>query len=218
MDSFLVYSGNIFSDLWEWRHCLSYPYYNRKQFKTPNPKCPFFSKWRPRVAMTERCRATRFTFHYLALCSIILQNTKWTLEIRYSFALYCLLKVAAYTFLGETFRLFDQVGENRDCVHNLSRDRNPYSWGPWGLKTRIVPRYPQARRECDWKGVVSRNNREKGWPRFGASTGTLENPTVCVWCWEPAHLSAVSYITEISLPMTIKLVWKETSTKMYTPF
>ena len=43
----------------------------------------------------------------------------------------------------------------------------------------------------------------------GARTGTLKNPTKCLWRWEPdrrsnffslpAHLCAVTYMTEISL-------------------
>ena len=50
---------------------------------------------------------------------------------------------------------------------------------------------------------------QKGWPRVGAWTSTLKNPTKCLWCWEPdrrsnffsppAHLSAITYMTEISL-------------------
>ena len=54
----------------------------------------------------------------------------------------------------------------------------------------------------------------KGWPRVGAWTGTLKNPTKCLWRWEPdgrsnfflnppAHLCAITYVTEISLPMKL---------------
>ena len=54
----------------------------------------------------------------------------------------------------------------------------------------------------------------KGWSRVGARTGTLKNPTKCVWRWEPdrrsnfffsppAHLCAVTYMTEISLIVTL---------------
>ena len=48
----------------------------------------------------------------------------------------------------------------------------------------------------------------------GAWTGTLKNPTKCLWRWEPdrrsnfffsppAHLCAVTYMTEISLIVTL---------------
>ena len=53
----------------------------------------------------------------------------------------------------------------------------------------------------------------KGWSRVGAWTGTLKNPTKCLWRWEPdrrsnffsppAHLCAVTYMTEISLIVTL---------------
>ena len=65
----------------------------------------------------------------------------------------------------------------------------------------------------DWNGMVSRNNLKKSWPSVGAWTGTLKNPTKCLWRWEsdcgsnffspPARLYAVTYITEISLHVTL---------------
>ena len=50
--------------------------------------------------------------------------------------------------------------------------------------------------------------------RSKARTGTLKNPTKCLWRWEPdrrsnfffsppAHLCAVTYMTEISLIVTL---------------
>ena len=49
--------------------------------------------------------------------------------------------------------------------------------------------------------------------RVGAWTGTLKNPTNCLWRWEldrrfnffnpPFHLNAITYITEISLHVTL---------------
>ena len=47
---------------------------------------------------------------------------------------------------------------------------------------------------------------EKGWSRVGARTGTLKNPTKCLWRWEPdrrsnfffsppAHICAVTYVS-----------------------
>ena len=55
---------------------------------------------------------------------------------------------------------------------------------------------------------------QKGWSRIGARTGTLKNPTKCIWRWEPdrrsnfffgppAHLCAVTCMTEISLIVTL---------------
>ena len=65
----------------------------------------------------------------------------------------------------------------------------------------------------DWNGAVSRNNCKKGRSRVGTWTGTLKNPTKCIWRWEPerrpnffsppAHLCAIAYITEISLHVTL---------------
>ena len=63
----------------------------------------------------------------------------------------------------------------------------------------------------------------KGWPRVGAWTGTLKNPTKCLWRWEPdgrsnfcftppAHLCAVTYITEISLHVTLS---KQSNSKSF---
>ena len=54
----------------------------------------------------------------------------------------------------------------------------------------------------------------KGWSRVGARTGTLKNSAKCLWRWEPdrssnfffsppAHLCAVTYMTEISLIVTL---------------
>ena len=53
-----------------------------------------------------------------------------------------------------------------------------------------------------------------GWSRVGVWTGTLKNPTKCLWRWEPdrrstfffsppAHLCAVTYMTEILLIVTL---------------
>ena len=53
-----------------------------------------------------------------------------------------------------------------------------------------------------------------GWPRVGAWTRMLKNAMKCIWRWEPdrmsnyffrqpAYLCAVSYMTEISLILTL---------------
>ena len=63
-------------------------------------------------------------------------------------------------------------------------------------------------------GGVSESPYKKGGPRVGARTGTLKNPTKCLWRWEPdcrsnfffsppAHLCAVTCMTEISLIVTL---------------
>ena len=69
-----------------------------------------------------------------------------------------------------------------------------------GVKSRMCPPYPER--------VVP------SWSRVGAWTGTLKNPTKYLWRWEPdrrsnfffsppAHLCAVTYMTEISLIVTL---------------
>ena len=86
--------------------------------------------------------------------------------------------------------------------------------GP-GVKSRMCPPYPQRdrkRRLLKWGGV-SESPYKKGWSRVVAETGTLKNPTKCLWRWEPdrrsnffnppAHLCAVTYMTEISLIVTL---------------
>ena len=61
----------------------------------------------------------------------------------------------------------------------------------------------------------------QGWSRVGARTGTLKNPTKCLWRWEPdrrsyfffsppAHLCAVTYMTEISLIVTLNKQFNST--------
>ena len=42
----------------------------------------------------------------------------------------------------------------------------------------------------DWNGAVSRNIRKKRWPRVGALTGTLKNPTKCLWRWKPVDTTS----------------------------
>ena len=65
------------------------------------------------------------------------------------------------------------------------------------------------------------NSNIKGWSRVGARTGTLKNPTKCLWRWEPdrrsyfffsppAHLCAVTYMNEISLWVTLNKQFNST--------
>ena len=83
-----------------------------------------------------------------------------------------------------------------------------------GVKSRMCPPYPQRDRKRRLNGAVCRNHRIKGWSRVGARTGTLKNPTKCLWRWEPdrrsnfffsppAHLCAVTYMTEILTIVTL---------------
>ena len=67
------------------------------------------------------------------------------------------------------------------------------------------------------------------WSRVGARTGTLKNPTKCLWRWEPdrrsyfffsppAHLCAVTYMTEISLIVTLNKQFNSTQGVCYYCF
>ena len=66
----------------------------------------------------------------------------------------------------------------------------------------------------DSKNKYTEDDIIKGWSRVGARTGTLKNPTKFLWRWEPdrrsnfffsppAHLCAVTYMTAISLIVTL---------------
>ena len=60
----------------------------------------------------------------------------------------------------------------------------------------------------------------------GARTGTLKNPTKCLWRWKPdlrsnffnppANLCAVTYITEISFTLTLSIQF-HSLTQVYNP-
>ena len=73
--------------------------------------------------------------------------------------------------------------------------------------------YPHACRKRRLKWSVFPKSPYKGLPRVDAWTGKFKNLTKCLWRWEPdrrsnsffnppAHLCAVTYITEISLYVT----------------
>ena len=70
------------------------------------------------------------------------------------------------------------------------------------FQMRIRPPYPQCRKRR-LNGAVSR-------PCVGAWTGTLKNPTKCLWRWEPDRRykfllqSAATSMTEISFDCDIK--------------
>ena len=86
----------------------------------------------------------------------------------------------------------------------------------------MCPPYPQRDRKRRLNGAVCRNHRIKRFgPRVGVRTGTLKNPTKCLWRWEPdrrsnfffsppAHLCAVTYMTEISLIVTLNNLFNST--------
>ena len=109
----------------------------------------------------------------------------------------------------------------------------------------MCPPYSQRDRKRRLNGAVCRNHRikrvvpcrcldglvpyihlarnERG-RMYGTRTGTLKNPTKCLWRWEPdrrsnfffsppAHLCAVTYMTEISLIVTLNNQFNSTQLK-----
>ena len=85
--------------------------------------------------------------------------------------------------------------------------------GTRGVKVENTSSVSLASRKRRLNGAVFRN-RIKRVVRVGAETGMLKNPTKCLWRWKPdrrsdfffsppAHLCAVTYITEISLHVTL---------------
>ena len=85
--------------------------------------------------------------------------------------------------------------------------------GTPGVMSRMYPPYPHAcrKRRLKWGGFSEQPL--KGGSRVGAWTGTLKNPTKCIWRLEPdrrfnffnppAHLCVVTFMTEISLHVTL---------------
>ena len=82
-----------------------------------------------------------------------------------------------------------------------------------GVKSKMCLPYLQRDRKRRLIGAVSESPYKKG-GLVGAWTGTLKNPTKCLWRWEPdrrfnfffsppAHLCAVICMTEISLIVTL---------------
>ena len=99
----------------------------------------------------------------------------------------------------------------------------------WGVKSRMCPPYPQRDRKRRLNGAVCRNHRIKRVVRVGARTGTLKNPTKCLWRWEPdrrsnfffsppAHLCAVTYMTEISLIVTLNNQFNNNNNNLHPNF
>ena len=86
----------------------------------------------------------------------------------------------------------------------------------WGVLFFQIPHnvspVSPACRKRRLNGAVFRNNRIKRVARVSAWTGTLNNPTKCLWRWKPdcrfnfffnpPAQCAVTYITEISLNVT----------------
>ena len=88
--------------------------------------------------------------------------------------------------------------------------------GDPGVRSRMCPPYPQRVVKGDLIGRFLGITVQKWWPRVGAWTGTLKNPTKCLWRLEPdrrsnfffippAHICAVTYMTEISLNVTLNI-------------
>ena len=77
----------------------------------------------------------------------------------------------------------------------------------------MCPPYPQRDRKRRLNGAVCQNHRIKRVVPCWCRTGTLKKPTKCLWRWEPdrrsnffsppAHICAVTYITDISLIVTL---------------
>ena len=85
--------------------------------------------------------------------------------------------------------------------------------GP-GVKSRMCPPYPQRDRKRRLNGAVSRNNRIKRLAPCRCLDGHVKEPNEMSMAWEPdrrsnfffnppAHLCAVTYITEISFHVTL---------------
>ena len=83
-----------------------------------------------------------------------------------------------------------------------------------GDKSRICPPYPQHDRKRRLNGAVSRNNRIKRLAPCRCLDGHVKEPYEMSMAWEPdrrsnfffnppAHLCAVTYITEISFHVTL---------------
>ena len=94
---------------------------------------------------------------------------------------------------------------------NTFKNRTP-PWGP-GASVGNVSSVSPACRKRRLIGAVRRNHHIKRLVRVGVWMGTLKNPTKCLWRWEPdrrshyffsppAHLCAVTCMTEISLIVT----------------
>ena len=96
----------------------------------------------------------------------------------------------------------------KDCWRQW--DGSP--WGPRGFKMRIGPPYLQRVVKGDFMGRFLGITVKRLAP-CQCRTGTLKNLMKCPWCWEPdrrsnffsppTHLCAVTYITEISLLVTL---------------
>ena len=78
----------------------------------------------------------------------------------------------------------------------------------------MCPPYPQRVVKGDLLGRCVGITVLKGCSRVGAWTGTLKNPTKCLWRWEPdrrsnfffsppAHPCAVTYMTEMAFIVTL---------------
>ena len=83
----------------------------------------------------------------------------------------------------------------------------------WGVKSRMCPPYPQRDRKRRLNGAVCRNHRIKRVVPCRCWDGHVKEPCEMSMAWEPdrrynffsppAHLCAVTYMTEISLHVTL---------------
>ena len=84
-------------------------------------------------------------------------------------ALY-ILYLKHFTLNNKTVELYDGP-----CQNNRPPREDPE------VKTRMCPPYPQRDRKRRLNGAVCRYHRIKRVARVGARTGTLKNPTKCLW-------------------------------------
>ena len=134
------------------------------------------------------------------------------LKIEYSCSVVALYYMRHYCTYLRILKLSDSKFCANLQMFNLTIREVFPPWGP-GNKSRMCPPYPKRDRKRRLNGAVCRNHRIKGCSRVVARTGTLKNPTKCLWRWEPdrrsnfffsppAQLCSVTYMTAISLIVT----------------
>ena len=96
----------------------------------------------------------------------------------------------------------------------------------WGVKSRMCPPYPQRDRKRRLNGAVCRNHRIKRVVPCRCWDGHVKEPYEMSMAWEPdrrsnyfffsppAHLCAVTYMTEISLIVTLNNQFNPTQPKV----
>ena len=107
----------------------------------------------------------------------------------------------------------------QDGLTILSVDGQPM--GTWGFRRKKVLRIFILVVKGDWNGAVFRNNRKKGWPVSMLGRARKRTDTKClrrcrpIFFSPPAHLCAVTYITEISFNVSQLQMAKDISEWRY---